>query len=74
MIPMVTTTSRRAHASSPARRAVLAGALALPGAAALASCASGVGTTSTADGLTLLNYEDIDAATLLREQLDGLTS
>src|SRR5690606_1246968 len=71
VIPMSTTTPRRAHASSPARRAVLAGALALPGAAALASCASGVGTTSTADGLTLLNYEDIDAATLLREQLDA---
>ena len=51
------------------RRSMLAGALALPGAGVLASCASGIGTTSTADGLTLLNYEDIDGATLLREQL-----
>src|SRR5699024_8961797 len=42
-----------------ARRSMLAGALALPGAGVLASCASGIGTTSTADGLTLLNYEDI---------------
>ncbi|WP_114853123.1 ABC transporter substrate-binding protein [Brachybacterium sp. YJGR34] len=55
------------------RRRFLTGALALPGAAALSSCASGIGTSSAAtDGLTLLNYDDIDSATLLREQLAEL--
>ncbi|UVY84518.1 ABC transporter substrate-binding protein [Brachybacterium sp. NBEC-018] len=57
-----------------ARRSVLAGGLALPGALSLAACASGVGTTDTADGLTVLTYDDVDSAELLREQLAGFTA
>ena len=54
---------------SSTRRAFLTGSLALPAAAALASCASGIETSSASEGLTLLTYDDIDAAALLREQL-----
>ncbi|WP_193105505.1 ABC transporter substrate-binding protein [Brachybacterium sp. FME24] len=57
---------------SPTRRGVLTAAVAAPALAALSSCATGIATSSGADGLTLLNYEDIDAATLLREQLAQL--
>lgn len=53
------------------RRGLLAGALSLPAAAVLASCTSGLATSSAADGLSLLNYDDIDAAGRLREQLAG---
>lgn len=66
---MAASAQRRLNPQPSTRRRFLAGALALPGAAALASCASGIATSSAAGGLTLLNYDDIDAADLLREQL-----
>lgn len=64
------TSSPRPRSTRPqARRGFLAGALSLPAVASLASCASGIATSSAAEGLTLLTYDDIDAANLLREQL-----
>lgn len=65
------TSSPRPETMGPAstRRGFLAGALSVPAVTALSSCTSGIATSSAAEGLTLLNYEDIDAAGLLREQL-----
>lgn len=64
------TSSPRPRSTRPqTRRGFLAGALSLPAVTSLASCASGIATSSAAEGLTLLTYDDIDAANLLREQL-----
>jgi|SRR5699024_7773169 len=53
------------------RRRALAGCIALPAAAVLSSCTSGLSTSSADHHLTLLTYDDIDAATRLREQLSA---
>lgn len=69
MTRSASTDEASANTARSTRRGFLAGGLALPAAAALGSCTSGLATSSAAQGLTLLNYDDIDAAGLLRDEL-----
>ncbi|MGP5078763.1 ABC transporter substrate-binding protein [Brachybacterium alimentarium] len=69
MRPCPLPSAARSAPRGTTRRSLLAGALGLPAATALASCTSGLETSSASGGLTLLTYDDIDSATLLREQL-----